>query len=113
MMGVVIEKPWGSETIIETNEFYTFKKLFMKTGHRCSLQLHRKKHETLYVLEGIMKLWLDEEGNDHRILTKGDTCVIEPGVIHRMESIKDCLYLESSTSELDDVVRLEDDYGRE
>ncbi len=107
-----IEKPWGSETIIETNEFYTFKKLSMKTGHKCSLQLHRKKHETLYVLEGIMKLWLDKEGKNHEILTADDTFVIKPGVIHRMESVEDCLYLESSTSGLDDVVRLVDDYGR-
>ena len=107
-----IEKPWGSETIIETNNFYTVKKLFMKTGHKCSLQLHRKKHETIYVLEGIMKLWLNEEGDKYEILTEGNTFVIEPGVIHRMESVEDCLYLESSTSELDDVVRLQDEYGR-
>lgn len=110
----IIQKPWGSETIIETNEFYTFKKLFMKTGYKCSLQYHEKKHETIYILSGIMNLWVgnDEDSIEYKLLNAGDTYIIEPGVVHRMESIDDCVYLESSTSELDDVVRLQDEYGR-
>lgn len=106
-----IEKPWGSEIIIETNESYTVKKLFMKTGHKCSLQYHEKKHETIYVLSGVMKLWVGG-GVEYKILTEGETFVIEPKTVHRMEAVKDCCYLESSTSELDDVVRLQDEYGR-
>ena len=110
----LIEKPWGSETIVETNDFYTVKKLFMKTGHKCSLQYHEEKHETIYVLSGVMKLWFgkDECSLEYKILTRGETFIIEPKIVHRMESVKDCYYLESSTSELDDVVRLDDDYGR-
>jgi len=109
-----IKKPWGSETVIETNEFYTVKKLFMKTGCKCSLQYHEKKHETIYVLSGVMKLWISENENSirYRTLNTGDTHVIEPGAVHRMESLDDCTYLESSTSELKDVVRLQDEYGR-
>lgn len=109
-----IEKPWGSETLVETNEFYTVKKLFMKTGHKCSLQYHEKKHETIYVLDGTMRLWVgkDEDSIEYKILNISDTYVIAPGVVHRMESLDDCYYLESSTSELDDVVRLQDEYGR-
>ena len=109
-----IKKPWGSETIIETNEFYTVKKLFMKTGYKCSLQYHEKKHETIYVLSGIMRLWIGSgvDSIEYRILNAGDTYVIETEIVHRMESIDDCVYLESSTSELDDVIRLQDEYGR-
>jgi mannose-6-phosphate isomerase-like protein (cupin superfamily) len=109
-----IPKPWGSETIIETNKSYTVKKLFMRTGHKCSLQYHKKKHETIYILDGIMNLWvgIDENSIEHKILNIGDTYVIKPGIVHRMESLDDCYYLESSTSELDDVVRLQDEYGR-
>ncbi len=109
-----IPKPWGSETIIENNEFYTVKKLLMRKGHRCSLQYHEKKHETIYILDGIMRLWVgkDEDSIEYKILNVGDTYVIEPGIVHRMESLDDCYYLESSTSELDDVVRLQDEYGR-
>jgi mannose-6-phosphate isomerase-like protein (cupin superfamily) len=109
-----IKKPWGSETIIETNEFYTVKKLFMKTGHKCSLQYHEKKHETIYVLDGVMRLWVgkDKDSIEYKILSAGDTFVISPKVVHRMESMDDCYYIESSTSELTDVVRLEDEYGR-
>lgn len=109
-----IKKPWGSETLIEVNERYTVKKLFMKKGYKCSLQYHEKKHETIYVLDGVMCLWVgDTEAEiEYKTLNVGDTYVIEPGVIHRMESVEDCYYLESSTSELDDVVRLRDEYGR-
>lgn len=106
-----VDKPWGSETIIEVNANYTVKRLFMKKDCKCSLQLHQFKHETIYVLDGKLRIWL---GNDGKYIDyeKGFTCIIEPGVIHRMEGITDCVYLESSTSELDDVVRIEDDYGR-
>ena len=109
-----IKKPWGSEVIIETNEFYTVKKLFMKTGCKCSLQYHEKKHETIYVLSGIMRLWVgkDENSIEYKILNAGAAYVIEPRLIHRMESLDDCVYLESSTSELDDVIRVQDEYGR-
>lgn len=109
-----IEKPWGSETIIETNESYTVKKLFMKTGHKCSLQYHETKHETLYILSGIMRLWVgkDKDSIEYKTLGKGESFVVLPKTVHRMESIEDCYYLESSTSELHDVVRLDDDYGR-
>jgi mannose-6-phosphate isomerase-like protein (cupin superfamily) len=107
-----IEKPWGSETIIESNPNYTMKKLFMKKGHKCSLQLHEFKHETIYVLDGVLRLWLGNDG-DYVDFIKGQTFVIEPHVTHRMEGVEDCYYIESSTSELDDVVRIEDDYGRD
>lgn len=109
-----IKKPWGNEILIETNKFYTVKKLFMKAGHKCSLQYHEIKHETIYILSGIMRLWIgkDKDSIEYKTLEKGESFVVLPKTVHRMESIEDCYYLESSTSELDDVVRLDDDYGR-
>ena len=109
-----IEKPWGYEKIIENNEKYVVKELFMKKGNSCSLQYHESKKETVYVLKG--KLSYTEgstvEQLSVRELNVHDTVTIDPYTIHRMEALEDCLYLEASTSELDDVVRLRDSYGR-
>lgn len=110
----IIEKPWGQEEIIEINDKYMVKKLSMWAGHRCSLQYHNFKKETIYVLSGVLKI---TQGNsqdtleDH-IYRAGDTITISPGLIHRMEGIEDAVYLEASTPEMEDVVRLIDDYQR-
>lgn len=105
-----IDKPWGYEEIIETNPRYTVKKLFMKKGHQCSYQYHEKKMETILVLSG--ELIIIEE-NQKIPLKKGEVITIKPFEKHRMRAEnKDCLYLECSTSELDDVIRIEDDYNR-
>lgn len=110
----MIEKPWGSEELIETNPNYTFKRLFMKAGHSCSLQYHNEKHETIYVLSGklMFEVGLTIETLEKLILLPGMTYVIPPKTIHRMNGIEDTYYLEASTSQLTDVVRLEDKYGR-
>jgi len=110
----VIEKPWGKEELLEHNERYVVKRLTMLKGHRCSLQLHRSKCETIYVLEGKLKIvhGPDEEHLVHTIFSPGEFITLVPGVIHRMEGVVDCIYLESSTTELDDVVRISDDYKR-
>jgi mannose-6-phosphate isomerase len=107
-------KPWGYEELLEHNEHYVVKRLFMKEGHCCSLQYHKKKHETIYVLSGTLKvIYGDSEDNLHDyFLGAGDVVVIIPFKVHRMCGETDCLYLESSTAQLDDVVRLQDDYGR-
>ena len=105
-----IEKPWGHEEWVEINERYVVKRLFMKKGHQCSLQYHVKKQETVVVLEGMLTLLLDGKA---RTMSPFDTVTIPPGLRHRMiAEHSDCLYLEASTPELDDVVRLEDAYGR-
>ena len=109
-----IDKPWGYENLIEVNNDYVVKELFMKEGHSCSLQYHEKKHETFYVLSGELKFYVGSDINSLTtlILKPGDHHTIEPLVIHRMEAIIDSLYLESSTNFLDDVIRLDDKYGR-
>jgi len=110
----VIEKPWGKEEIIEINDRYMMKKLTMHKGHRCSLQYHKLKKETIYVLSGQLKILLGEtkEALADRIYEANMCVTISPDMVHRMEAIEDCVYLEASTPEMDDVVRLGDDYQR-
>ena len=112
----MLKKPWGYEELLEYNKNYSLKKLFMKADNCCSLQYHNFKHETIYVLSGKLKIITKLSKIDNsiieNILAEGNYMVIEPGLIHRMCGITDCIYLEASTSQLDDVVRLEDDYGR-
>jgi len=110
----IIEKPWGREEVVEMNERYMVKKLTMWAGHRCSLQYHNIKKETVYVLSGVLKIihGTTQDTLEEKLYRAGDTITIPPGLIHRMEGVEDAVYLEASTPEMDDVVRLVDDYQR-
>jgi mannose-6-phosphate isomerase-like protein (cupin superfamily) len=110
----IIEKPWGKEEVIEINDKYMMKKLTMLKGHRCSLQLHNHKKETIYVLSGQLRIISgpDQDNLTGKTYTEGESITISPGVVHRMEGVEDSIYLEASTPEMDDVVRLVDDYER-
>jgi len=110
----IIEKPWGREEVIEINDKYMLKKLTMLTGHRCSLQYHNFKKETIYVLSGVLKIsqGTSQDALGHKLYHAGDSITILPGLIHRMEGVEESSYLEASTPEMDDVVRLVDDYQR-
>jgi mannose-6-phosphate isomerase-like protein (cupin superfamily) len=110
----IISKPWGSEELIECNDKYVLKKLFMKANECCSMQYHELKRETIYVLSGKIKLYIGSEINNLKeiIMNSGDNITIEPYTIHRMEGVEDSYYLEASTNELWDVVRLNDKYNR-
>ena len=109
-----VEKPWGWEKWIEVNDNYVVKELYMKEGNCCSLQYHEKKHESFYVVKGKLKFEIgpDKDSLTEMILNEGEHYTIEPFIVHRMSAVVDSLYLESSTNFLDDVVRLEDKYGR-
>jgi mannose-6-phosphate isomerase-like protein (cupin superfamily) len=111
---IKIDKPWGYEKHLEINPNYVVKELFMKKNNSCSLQYHEKKHETFYVLKGELKFYVGNDKDNLEILylKEGEHYTIEPLVVHRMEALVDSLYLESSTNFLDDVIRLEDKYGR-
>ena len=113
-IGARIDKPWGYEELIEHNANYVVKKLFMKQGHSCSLQYHELKTETIVVLKGKLNIHIGStmETLEKKEFCEGDHVTIRPYTIHRMEGLEDCLYLESSTNELWDVVRLQDNYGR-
>ena len=110
----IIEKPWGREEVIEINEHYMVKKLTMWKGHRCSLQYHNQKKETIYVLSGQLKIHSGPSENELtvKIYSSNDTITLLPGTIHRMEGVEDCIYLEASTPQMEDVVRIQDDYNR-
>lgn len=111
----IIEKPWGKEEVIEINDKYMMKRLTMLKGHRCSLQIHNHKKETIYVLSGQLRIISgpDQDNLTGKIYTEGESITISPGVVHRMEGVEDSIYLEASTPEMDDVVRLVDDYERD
>lgn len=109
-----IKKPWGKEEIIEINSKYMLKKLTMKKGHRCSLQYHNKKKETIYVLTGKLRIFYGKTKKKlkSKIFNPNTSVTIKPGVVHRMMAVKNSVYLEASTPQNYDVVRLSDDYKR-
>ena len=104
-----INKPWGYELIWAHTDKYVGKILHIDRDHSLSLQYHEQKAETIYVHVGKIRLHLD--GNEF-IIGPGQSVDIKPGIIHRMTAIEETEIFEVSTSELDDVVRLEDNYGR-
>ncbi len=108
-----VPKPWGYELIFAKTERYVGKILHVNRGESLSLQYHEIKEETLFVVAGELKLTIEVDG-DRRdlILRTGEAFHIVPRMIHRMEAIEDTDVAEVSTPELDDVVRLEDRYGR-
>ena len=109
-----VSKPWGYEIIWAHTDRYVGKVLHINAGHALSVQYHNHKDETVYLLSGEMKYWvkLGAELEDVR-LKQGDAFRITAGTVHYMEAITDCDILEASTPELDDVVRIQDRYGRE
>ena len=108
-----VPKPWGYELIFAKTGRYVGKILHINRGESLSLQYHEIKDETLYVVNGELKLTLEYEGDRRQVaLRSGQAFHIPPRLIHRMEAVEDTDVAEVSTPELDDVVRLEDRYGR-
>lgn len=108
-----VDKPWGHEIIWAQTDRYVGKVLVIREGHQLSYQYHREKEETFFLAEGMMELEFEEGGvRKTRRMAKGDSFHIPPGMCHRMRAIEDCEVFEVSTPHLDDVVRLEDKYGR-
>lgn len=111
-----VAKPWGEERWFAENSHYAGKVLVLKKGHRLSLQYHERKHEVQFLESGRVKYTLgsvDRPGEYREVVAEAGTVVVlPPGAIHRMEALEDSRFFEVSTPELDDVVRIEDDYGR-
>jgi mannose-6-phosphate isomerase len=110
-----VEKPWGYELIWALTDVYCGKVLFVCAGHSLSLQFHREKDEAWYVQSGRAKLELGEAGEGvltEEVVSPGASFRLPPGTVHRITALEDTTVLEVSTPHLDDVVRLEDDYGR-
>ena len=110
-----VDKPWGHELIWAVSDDYAGKLLFVKAGESLSLQFHKVKDEAWYILEGRAKLELGAAGErmlNSEVIAPGAAFRFPPGTVHRLTAVEDTTILEVSTPQLDDVVRLEDDYGR-
>lgn len=111
-----IPKPWGEELLLAHTDRYAGKVLVLNKGHRLSLQYHERKHEVQYLESGRIKYTLGSrkrpEDYQEVIAEPGTVIVLPPGAVHRMEALEDSRIFEVSTPELDDVVRIDDDYGR-
>ena len=110
-----VDKPWGHELIWAHTDRYVGKILVIETGKRLSLQRHLVKDESILVSSGRLRLVLEDDEGTVSVeeLGPGEHRRVPTGRIHRYEAIERCTLIEVSTPELDDVVRLEDDYGRE
>jgi mannose-6-phosphate isomerase-like protein (cupin superfamily) len=135
-MTKLVNKPWGHETWIAdgTTTPYALKRILFKAGNRTSLQVHEYKVETNYVLSGTGKLYkskealnlvsfLDQGMTPEQVeqyestleiieLCPGTVFNVQPGYVHRVVATTDLEFIEASTTELDDVIRLQDDAGR-
>ena len=109
-----VTKPWGGEELLAHTPHYALKKIFVKQGSRSSLQLHRQKCETLYMLSGRLQVEVGDapDALSADVLGPGDVIDIPAGKVHRSTAVEDCWVIEVSTPHLDDVVRLQDDRGR-
>ena len=112
----VVPKPWGEEHWLAHTDRYAAKILIIRKGQRLSLQYHERKHEVQHLESGRIKYTVGsaERPGEYReqIAEPGCVVVLPPGAVHRMEALEDSRIFEVSTPELDDIVRLEDDYGR-
>ena len=110
-----VDKPWGHELIWAHTDRYVGKILVIETGKRLSLQRHLVKDESILVSAGLLRLHLEDDEGTICIeeLGPGEHRHVPTGRVHRYEAIERCTLIEVSTPELDDVVRLEDDFGRE
>jgi mannose-6-phosphate isomerase-like protein (cupin superfamily) len=110
-----VEKPWGHELIWSVTDAYCGKVLFVRAGHSLSLQFHREKDEAWFVQDGRAKIELGEVGDSvlkEEVVGAGAAFHYPPGTVHRVTALEDTTILEVSTPHLEDVVRLDDAYGR-
>ena len=110
-----VDKPWGYELVWALTEQYCGKVLFVRAGHSISLQFHRQKDESWLVERGRAKLEIAPAGHGvpaSEVVSEGAAFRLPPGTVHRLTALEDTVVLEVSTPHLDDVVRLEDSYGR-
>jgi len=108
-----VEKPWGWELWIAKTDLYLGKILHINPGECLSLQYHKEKDESIFVLNGILKMEIKENGEIKEFILKENDCFrIPPRTIHRFKSDNGCDIIEVSTPHFEDVVRLEDKYGR-
>jgi len=109
-----VDKPWGYELHWAHTDRYVGKLIHVNKGHALSLQYHNVKDETIFLWSGRMLFEIEVDGQlQGREMAPGEAVHVTPTTVHRMTALEDCDIFEVSTPELDDVVRLEDRYGRE
>jgi mannose-6-phosphate isomerase len=119
----VVSKPWGKEIWInyrktekvgDEDKRYVMKKIYIKKGTRTSFQYHEKKVETNFIIRGTVEAWLETKAGkiDKQILKEGSIWSIPVGVKHRIVTLEDVILIESSSPEVDDVIRVSDDTER-
>ena len=110
----IVGKPWGHEAIFAETPRYAAKILYITAGKRISLQFHERKHESLYLICGRLQLTVGSSPDDLQVfdILPGQAITFPPQTVHRILALTDAEIFEASTPELEDVVRLEDDYGR-
>ena len=108
------ETPWGYELMFAATDRYCGKVIFVKAGEQLSLQFHREKDETIYVQSGRAEFEIGDPGGplDVEVVGPGRAFHVRAGTVHRVRALEDTVLLEVSTPEIEDVVRLEDRYGR-
>ncbi len=110
-----VNKPWGREEWLELNDKYCYKRLYVNAGYKTSFQYHEKKLETIYLISGTAELWLENDKGEikKKIIEQGYCFTVYPPKKHRIIAITDIIAQEVSTPEVDDVIRIEDDTGRQ
>jgi mannose-6-phosphate isomerase-like protein (cupin superfamily) len=111
----LVQKPWGHELVWAETGRYVGKVIAIETGRRLSLQYHERKEESIYVISGLLRLHLEDDAGElrHADLGPGDHAHVPVLRRHRFEAIERVELVEVSTNDLDDVIRIEDDFGRE
>jgi mannose-6-phosphate isomerase-like protein (cupin superfamily) len=109
-----IVKPWGGEELLAHTDKYALKRIHVKQGSRPSLQYHERKSESLYLLSGLLQIEIGDNADEliTEMIKPGDIVDVPTRKIHRVSAIEDSIIIEVSTPELDDVVRMKDDYDR-
>jgi len=110
----VIYKPWGKEEWLELNDNYCYKRIYINKGYKTSFQYHNKKKETNYIISGEAEVWLenDEGVIEKKVMGSGDYFSINPPKKHRIIALTDVILQEVSTPEVDDVIRIDDEFSR-
>jgi mannose-6-phosphate isomerase len=110
----IVKKPWGKEIWLELNDKYCYKRIYIDKGTKTSFQFHNKKLETNYIIQGQAEVWLENnEGKiEKRNMHEGEFFTVNPPKKHRVIALTDIILQEVSTPEVDDVIRINDDYLR-
>lgn len=110
----IVNKPWGKEVWLEINDKYCYKRIYINAGHKTSLQYHKLKLETNYIIDGTAEITLEDENGviNTTIMEKDSYFTVTPPRKHRVTAITDVILQEVSTPEVDDVIRVQDDFGR-